>query len=157
MAHGGTRPGAGRKKGSGYGGVSSLIKKHVDDFMSELIKDKRLDKCVKKDLIQLSITSGWIYLIKDLDSEEYKVGVTQKTNPKQRLSQYVSHKMNIELIFIENIEDCFELEEDICIALDKKRVRGDWFKLNDSELIEVIHIINEHKYKGIHDGRWKKK
>ena len=63
--HGGVRKGAGRKKGTG---LSAIIKNHVDNFMNELIKDKNIQFQIKKDIKQLSLTSGWIYVIKNIDT-----------------------------------------------------------------------------------------
>jgi len=149
--HGGSRNGAGRKKGSG---VSCIIKKHVDNFMIQLLQDDCVKELIKKDLKQLSITSGWIYLIKDIDNGSVKIGVTQKDNPNHRLSQYVSHKMNVELLFIDEIEDCFEVENELHISLEMKRLKGDWFNLDDSDVLNIITIINKHKFKKIYYGRW---
>ena len=42
---GGSRKGAGRKKGSGF---SNLLKKYVDEFMNELLKDDKVKSKIQK-------------------------------------------------------------------------------------------------------------
>jgi hypothetical protein len=147
--NGGSRKNAGRKKGSGF---SSLIKKYVDDFMYELLDNAKVKDKILEDLKQLSLTSGYIYIIKDLDTLEIKIGVTQVSNPKRRLSQYSSHKINYELLFIDTIEDCYEIENEIHLIIENKRVKGDWFNINDAVLLDIIKLINKRKYQKLHNG-----
>jgi hypothetical protein len=147
--NGGSRKNAGRKKGSGF---SSLIKKYVDDFMYELLDNAKVKDKILQDLKQLSLTSGYIYIIKDLDTLEIKIGVTQVSNPKRRLSQYSSHKINYELLFIDTIEDCYEIENEIHLIIENKRVKGDWFNINDAVLLDIIKLINKRKYQKLHNG-----
>jgi hypothetical protein len=147
--NGGSRKNAGRKKGSGF---SNLIKKYVDDFMYELLDNTKVKDKILKDLKQLSLTSGFIYIIKDLDTLEIKIGVTQVSNPKRRLSQYSSHKINYELMFIDTIEDCYEIENEIHLIIEDKRVKGDWFNIDDVVLLDIIKLINKRKYQKLHNG-----
>lgn len=147
--NGGSRKNAGRKKGSGF---SSLIKKYVDDFMYELLDNAKVKDKILQDLKQLSLTSGYIYIIKDLDTLEIKIGVTQVSNPKRRLSQYSSHKINYELLFIDTIEDCYEIENEIHLIIENKRVKGDWFNIDDAVLLDIIKLINKRKYQKLHNG-----
>ena len=147
--NGGSRKNAGRKKGSGF---SNLIKKYVDDFMYELLDNTKVKDKILKDLKQLSLTSGFIYIIKDLDTLEIKIGVTQVSNPKRRLSQYSSHKINYELMFIDTIEDCYEIENEIHLIIEDKRVKGDWFNIDDIVLLDIIKLINKRKYQKLHNG-----
>ena len=147
--NGGSRKNAGRKKGSGF---SNLIKKYVDDFMYELLDNAKVKDKILKGLKQLSLTSGFIYIIKDLDTLEIKIGVTQVSNPKRRLSQYSSHKINYELMFIDTIEDCYEIENEIHLIIEDKRVKGDWFNIDDVVLLDIIKLINKRKYQKLHNG-----
>ena len=138
-----TRGRAGRKKGSGLSGV---IKKHVDNFMNELIKEPSIQEKLQESIAEITLHSGWIYIIKDNDTELTKIGVTQRSNPNQRLNLYSCHNMDIQKIYIDNVENCFELEEEVLISLERKRVKGDWFDLNDEDVLKVISIINKSKY-----------
>ena len=149
---GGSRKGAGRKKGSGF---SNLLKKYVDEFMNELLKDDKVKSKIQKDLKKLCSTSGYVYIIKDLDRNSIKVGVTQASNPKHRLAQYTSHKINFELLYIETIENCYEVENEIHITIEDKRIRGDWFDIDDLAIYKIIKLINKRKYEKIYYGRKK--
>lgn len=146
---GGSRKGSGRKKGSGF---SSLLKKYVDDFMYELLKDDKIKDKIQNDLKQLSLTSGYIYIIKDLDRGTIKIGVTQVSNPKKRLSQYTSHKINFELLFIETVNDCYEVENEIHLIIENNRIRGDWFNIDDLTIFNIIKLINKRKYEKLYNG-----
>ena len=149
--NGGSRKGAGRKKGSG---ISGAIKKHVDNLMNEMLKDDILKTEIKRDLLQMSITEGWIYIIKDNSTNNIKIGVTQKENPKQRLSQYTSHNMNIDLLYIDNVSDCYEIENRIHLAISDKQIKGDWFSLSSEDVLGLLRLICEIKHKNIFNGRW---
>ncbi len=88
--HGGARPGAGRKKGVSR---NSDLKKIVDDcFFSLYEKLKNDSKTYEKAInnvkqIELDLDSGgWVYLIHNKNNDNYKIGVTAQTKPKQRFN-----------------------------------------------------------------------
>jgi hypothetical protein len=147
---GGSRKGAGRKKGSGF---SNLLKKYVDEFMHELLKDDKVKIKIQKDLNEFCSTTGYVYIIKDLDRDSVKIGVTQASNPKKRLSQYTAHKINFELLYIETIENCYDVENEIHIIIEDKRIRGDWFDIDDLTIYKIIKLMNKRKYENLHYGR----
>tara|TARA_R110000744_G_scaffold13692_3_gene39680 strand:+ start:57 stop:518 length:462 start_codon:yes stop_codon:yes gene_type:complete len=147
--NGGSRKNAGRKKG---GEFSNLLKKYVDEFMIELLKDEQINNKIQNDLKQISLTSGFIYIIKDIDRNTIKIGVTQVSNPKKRLSQYTSHKINFELLFIEELENCYEVENEIHLSVEDNRIKGDWFSIDDLILLSIIKLINKRKYEKIYYG-----
>jgi len=143
--NGGSRKGAGRKKGTG---ISNKINKAVNDFMDNLLEDEEIKKQALKEAKQLSLQSGWIYIIKDVDTGYYKIGVTQRKNPKQRFTLYKSHNMNISLTYLNKVDYCFEIENDLH-ALLKRINKGDWYKITDTELVNAISKISEHKYSNV--------
>ena len=120
--------------------------------MYELLKDDKIKDKIHKDLKQLSLTSGYIYIIKDIDRGTIKIGVTQVSNPKKRLSQYTSHKINFELLFIETVNDCYEVENEIHLIIEKNRIRGDWFSIDDLTIFNIIKLINKRKYEKLYNG-----
>lgn len=145
--HGGRREGSGRKKGTG---TSNTIKKYVDDFMENLLKDEVIKNEVQKELNDCSLLSGWLYIIKDIDRNFYKIGVTQRKNPKDRLKLYKQHQMNIDLIFIDYVDFCFELESDIHTVLDSFRVgSSDFYNCSESNILSIMCLISKHKYSKI--------
>ena len=141
-----SKPGAGRKKGTG---VSNKINTAVNNFMSELLEDEEIKSQVIKELKQISAFQGWIYIIKDNNTGYYKIGVTQKENPNTRLSLYRSHKMDIKIIFIDIVDGVFELEE-ILHGMFQRVSIGDWFELSDQNIIEIITKISNFKHPRIH-------
>lgn len=149
--HGGSRKGSGRKKGSG---ISNEIKKCVDNLMHEMLSNDLIKNQINKDLKQISLISGWIYIIKDNDTNLIKIGITQKENPKHRLSQYLSHNMNIKLLFIERVDDCFNIENEIHDSISNKKIKGDWFSLSSCDVLLILRMISEYKYKKCFNGRW---
>ena len=148
---GGSRIGAGRKKGSG---LSSAIKKCVDNLMAEMLTDDLIKENINQDLIKLNNQAGWIYVIEDTQTGFVKIGVTQNNNPKTRLSHYLSHNMSIKLLYLDKIDYCFELEKNIHNFFSKKRVKGDWFELSKDNVLNIFRIVSEFKYKNNFNGRW---
>ena len=142
---------AGRKKGSV---ISAMIKKCVDNLMEDMLSKDLIREKIKTDLIKMSLNNGWIYVIKDNQTKLTKIGITQKDNAKQRLSTYSSHNMDIKLLFIDKVQDCFSLENNIHERISDKRIKGDWFKLSSDEIIGLFRIISEYKHKSIFNGRW---
>jgi len=151
--YGGSRVNSGRKKGTGF---SNKVKFYVDKMLVEMLEDNEVKKQIHKELSQLNLTSGWIYIIRDRVSNNYKVGVTQSDNPKVRLSHYVNY-IEIDLIYIEVIDNCFDVEALIHQKYHNNRIKGDWFKLNHENIINIIRNINEYKYSKFYNGRWQEK
>ena len=149
--NGGVRSGSGRKKGSG---LSGAIKKHVDSFMLRMIEDEEIKPLLIKSLIQLSITEGWIYIIKDNKTGHIKIGATQKENPKQRLSHYSSHNMDISLLYIDKVNDCYEIETRVHESYLDNNIKGEWYCLTENDILGVLRLVSEFKYKKIFNGRW---
>ena len=142
--NGGSRKGAGRKKGTG---VSNRIKRAVDDFMNDLLQDEEIMGIAINDLKQLSLGLGWIYIIKDKDTGRVKIGVTQRKSPKRRLSQYNAHNMDIDVLFIDKVDYCYEIESLLHDLFSRFRVTGgDWFELNDKQILTAINEICKHKH-----------
>jgi hypothetical protein len=147
---GGSRINSGRKKGTGF---SNKIKFYVDKMLTEMIQDNEIKKQVYNEINQLTFTTGWIYIIKDKVTNNFKIGVTQNDNPKVRLSHYVNY-IEIDLIYIESINNCFEIESLIHQKYNANRIKGDWFNLSNENIISIIRNINEIKYNKIYNGRW---
>ena len=76
-------------------------------------------------------------------------------NPNKRLSHYSVHKIKFDLLFIDKINECYDVENYIHNLLSEKRVKGDWFNLSNEDVYNVISLINKKKYSLIYG--WKKK
>ena len=107
---------------------------------------------------------GFVYLIKSLHL--YKIGYTTarwtvsntyiKPLPKERIDKGVfsdlrnrietikSHNPhNVVLITWGYVEHCKKLESELHIKYHSKRVIGEWFKLNKSEVTELKKILTK--------------
>ena len=141
--HGGRRDNSGRKKGSG---ISNFIKNRVDEMLFELLKNDEFRSKAQSEVNRFEMFSGWIYVIRNKQTNFYKVGITQSENPNGRLSLYRSHDMDIELIFIESVDNCRELEEFIHSQLNEFRCgTSDWYSIKTDDVLSIIKTINNHK------------
>ena len=147
---GGSRKNAGRKKG---GGLSGKIKSHVDKMMQDMLRDEVLKKQISSDLKQMSLTSGYIYVIKDLKTNFVKIGVTQRENPNTRLSLYTSHNIKIDLLHIDYVDNCFDLEDKLHKNIEDSCIKGDWFSLSNKQVFNIIREINKSKYSKYYKDR----
>lgn len=139
---GGSRPGAGRKRGSGF---SNKIKKHVENMLKELLSDEEIKAHIIKEQSKSFLFDGWVYVIKNKSNGLHKIGVTQQLNPKTRLALYNAHDMKIKVIFIDKVDMCYELEQDLIDVVKSKRVKGDWFDISDDDLLIIAKKIFIHK------------
>lgn len=82
---------------------------------------------------------GWIYLLRG-ENGLYKIGMTKRT-PDQRLAEF-SPKLPFDSLLVDTIEsqDAVRLELEIHERFADKRVRGEWFALNQEDLNWFIHL-----------------
>jgi hypothetical protein len=79
-----------------------------------------------------------IYLMIDKNTGYYKIG--RSKNPKIRESTLQSEKPTIEMIF--NIEGKVNDEKVLHDMFSPKRIRGEWFDLNGSDIIQIKKYFN---------------
>ncbi len=85
-------------------------------------------------------TKGYVYLIQSNDGF-IKIGRT--INIKKRfktLSVHLPYK--IRLLGIIETNDYIGLEEELHCKYAEKRVNGEWFKLNENEINELLKLVN---------------
>lgn len=131
--NGGARKGAGRKKGIG---ITRTIQKHCETLIREILQD---DAVRLKATEQLSLaigdnTQNCLYLIRS--EGKYKIGFS--SNIKRRLKAYDTHLSKLNLVFCHYCSDAFELEQELHIMFDKKREKGEWFALADSDVVRLV-------------------
>ena len=144
MSRGGARKGSGRKRGTG---LSNFIRNRVDEMLFELLSNEEFKSKAKAEVNNHEMFRGWIYIIRNNINGQFKVGITQGDNPNVRLSLYTAHGMDVELIFIENIDNCRELEDFIHSNISEFFVgKSDWCELNHEDVLSIIKIINHYKY-----------
>lgn len=145
---GGSRKGAGRKKGSSVSNIiANTVRDRVDEILKDILKSKDVSTYAVDSYLEHSLFIGWIYLIKNKDTGLYKIGITQKKNINQRITQYKSHEMNVNVIFADRVNYVNELEDMIHSAIENF-VKGDWFECDLNILCKILKIITEHKHNG---------
>ena len=93
---------------------------------------------------------GYVYLICDPANDTFKIGVTKKLNIEERM-----HKMqtgNSTELFVRSFYECefpFRLEKLLHNHFHAKRVHGEWFKLDASDIVsfkETCEKLNKIVY-----------
>ena len=94
------------------------------------------EKCICK--IQ---NDGYVYLVK-LD-KHYKIGIS--ISPDSRLQEFTLLPYPLEDICIEKVNDYKQVEKELHKLYSDKRVRGEWFSLQQSDVENIIKYIQERK------------
>jgi predicted GIY-YIG superfamily endonuclease len=84
-----------------------------------------------------------LYLMKDLANGYFKIGISN--NPKYREKTLQSEKPTIELITskgFSNRKIALAFESSLHKSYKNKRLRGEWFELNEREISEIKEILN---------------
>ena len=128
---------SGRKKGVG---ITFEIQKHCFNFIQELLKDDAIRLKATKQIseIQLSKKESYLYIIRNNDF--YKIGYT--SDWKQRLRKYKTHLGDVNLIYLTKQLDCFDLETELHILFKDKRNTGEWFSLDQNDLLNAIKFCS---------------
>jgi hypothetical protein len=141
---GGARPGAGRKKK--HIKIADVIKDHCHNFIVEMMKDKEIYNRANREVQTLiefeedcKINEDYIYLIKS--NGLYKIGYT--TNLKSRLNDYKVHFGLVELIYVYKGFNCYELETILHNLVMDKNHRGEWFELNNNDVISIVSYCSK--------------
>ena len=93
-----------------------------------------------KELGQLDNDKTYLYLIKEDNSNHYKIGVS--INPEDRLkSLQTASKTKLNIVAYCVHENAYEVEQSIHAILNDCRKCGEWFEL-DEEI--VIYILREY-------------
>ena len=81
-----------------------------------------------------------IYLI--TDGKYHKLGVTDK-RPEDRMREFqTGNAKNLEMVFAMEVPEAFDAESKIHETLEDFRIRGEWFDLNNYNLVDsvILHI-----------------
>jgi hypothetical protein len=146
--HGGARVGAGRKKGVGkYFTLKKVVSDCFDEMFIKITEDKRLRSIVASELTQSELfeTSGKVYVIKNLHNDLIKIGITSM-KAKRRFNHYKTHT-DIRLLYMVELDNYEEVEIDIHEKYEKYRQNGEWFKLSNSDVLNIISYLTTEKFK----------
>ncbi len=100
-------------------------------------------------LPRLREPAGYVYVIRDRNSRNYKIGYTRR-NPKYRieeLSVTMSGELrNLEYVHIIKTNDAERTEKYWHDQFNNVRIRPDWewFRLNGSQLQQICTVGREH-------------
>ncbi|MDP3946461.1 MAG: GIY-YIG nuclease family protein [Lutibacter sp.] len=126
-----------------------VINKLASDFEEILLKEKpefiglnnRDVLFEKNELIQSD--ECYVYLMIDLTNNFHKIGISN--SPKYREFTLQSEKPTIELLaskkFI-NRKIAKSFENALHSTYTDKRLRGEWFKLDEAEIDEIVYTLN---------------
>jgi len=85
--------------------------------------------------------TGYIYVIKSQGF--YKIGRTRALG--SRLRPYISENpLSIEVVFTFFVYDCMEVERILHLEFESKQERGEWFLLDDSDLVRIQRLVSEY-------------
>ena len=139
MARGGARPNAGRKKTQLK--IADNIKNHCVDFMIELFKDENIKNKARKEFqksfnfdTEIEEKEDFLYIIKS--NNIYKIGYTK--NIKSRINDYSVGLGLIEVVYVYKSFNCFELESYLHNMFIDKNIKGEWFELNDNDVLKIV-------------------
>ncbi len=147
--NGGARKGAGRKKGVGK---YFILKKVVHDTFEELYQKLMASDEVKNIILEeiktkkLYLDTGKVYIVRNLTTGLYKIGYTT-TKAKARLSHFYTNGKDVQLICMYQLEDYNKLEQGLHEMHKDKNVHGEWYKFNESEILEVISYLTAMRFK----------
>lgn len=148
--HGGARKGAGRKKGVGrYFTLKKVVSDCFDDMFESLLEDDRTRKIIIQEINQKELfnNSGMVYVIKNLQNGLYKIGITS-IEPKRRFSHYRTHT-EINLICMYELNDYEEVEIFLHEKYCDHQERGEWFSLNENQVLDVVSYLTKEKHKEV--------
>ena len=83
------------------------------------------------------IIQGYVYIVKM--GEYYKVGKT--LDMTCRMGEYTLLPIEPEIVFCKKVEDYTQGERTLHEQYAEKRVRGEWFKLSDSDIKKAKKLI----------------
>lgn len=90
------------------------------------------------------MNNGYVYLIEDNNNQTYKIGVTKNLvyNRLKKLQTGNSNKLNIISYFYS--EYPFRLEKMLHNYFKEKRTNGEWFNLNNVDIICFSDLCNKY-------------
>lgn len=104
---------------------------------SEIAPNKQKVKSTKT----IDDGTGYLYVVK-LDSA-YKIGISK--NPKQRLKEFTLLPYKLEPIVCEKVYDYAQLEAELHLFFSDKHMRGEWYKLEESDITKIKNIVAMRK------------
>lgn len=102
-----------------------------------------IERVESKSVTKDSNEECYVYLMIDTTNNFHKIGISN--NPKYREKTLQSDKPTIELLHKKSFPNrriAEVLEKTLHITYSNKRIRGEWFDLDDDEINEIIIMLN---------------
>jgi len=109
--------------------IIKTLRDDIQDLLSLVIKLKKRKKRDVKD--------NYTYVMFDKNTGYYKIG--QSTQPKIRERTLQSEKPTIEMYLC--VKSSKEKESELHSKFREKRIRGEWFDLNESDLDYIKTVL----------------
>lgn len=85
---------------------------------------------------------GIVYIIWSRDTGTYKIGYSRAKNAKSRLEAVkTGHPFSLQLVREWTVNNPRKLEERLHARFSAKRIRGEWFSLDESDLTEADAVV----------------
>lgn len=126
------------------GKVIKLARDKAEKKLLKLAKNKMPEIISKEDdsSDEIEDYTGSVYLIRHGQTSYYKIGYSN--NPYKRLADIQIHNPE-EVTLTTFCPGNFALERKFHIKYAKRRIRGEWFKFNDLEILEVLNKYDKVK------------
>ena len=90
---------------------------------------------------------GYVYLIRDINNDIYKIGVTRSKNSKRIKQLQTGNSSELEVVIMYETQYPFKLEKMLHAYYVNSRIRGEWFTLsNPNEFIGVCERFQNTIY-----------
>ena len=108
--------------------------KETRDALDNIYKLKELEKI----LPEVDTNSSYVYIIKNMDTGNIKIGVSNDV--QKRLNTFrTGNDCQLELVYKSVIcSNSFSIESSVHEYFKDYRVRGEWFKVDESEVIRFL-------------------
>ena len=112
--------------------------KETRDTLDNIYKLKELEKI----LPEIDTNSSYVYIIKNMDTGNIKIGVSNDV--QKRLNTFrTGNDCQLELVYKSVIcSNSFSIEQSVHEYFKDYRVRGEWFNVDESEVIRFLECSN---------------
>lgn len=87
---------------------------------------------------------GWLYLINEADTNNYKIGVTKaKSIGRRQLELQTGNSKELILCRKFQTDTPYKLENMLHNYYNNFKVKGEWFDLTDEQAIEFVNICKQ--------------
>lgn len=111
--------------------------------------------CLRK-LAELKTPEGYVYLLRIVDSNKYKIGVS--LNPQRRLRDIASYlPFELQLLSIHYLKNPYQIEQLLIDRYKDKLIKNEWFEFDiDTAKNIMIELHNRQVYESRETEKYEK-